>query len=128
MTSNFVKFLMIAHEAGMLSLMEDEHVRSYSGRGMYGSHCPGITCPDTHSTLMRLCEAAESLTGNHDDSHEDHPTRPVEIFKMSEVTKDRVRTDSMGRDDMILYFPGVNWDQEEYNKFYQDEVGAFPEE
>jgi hypothetical protein len=37
MTSNFVKFLMIAHEAGMLSLMEDEHVRSYSGRAMYGS-------------------------------------------------------------------------------------------
>jgi hypothetical protein len=93
MTSNFVKFLMIAHEAGMLSLMEDEHVRSYSGRAMYGSHCPGITCPDTHSTLMKLCEAAECLTSP----------------------------------DMILYFPGIDWDQEEYNKFYQDEVGALEE-
>jgi hypothetical protein len=75
---------------------------------------------------MKLCEAAECLT-SPDNSHEDHPHDPVEIYKMSEITRDRIRTDSMGRDDMILYFPGIDWDQEEYNKFYQDEVGALEE-
>lgn len=53
---------------------------SYSGRGMYGAECVGITCDDPDEILMKL--------GEHG-------------------FKDRPSEDSMGR-QFILYWPRIS--------------------
>lgn len=119
MSSDFKKFLIIAHEANMLSRMEDEKVRSYSGRCMYGRNCLGITCGTPSLVMMRLCEAAAELTRREVDDAED--------FRVSELIRDEIREDSMGQES-IVYFPRLEWDQEEYEEVYKEKIGLLPQD
>ena len=124
MSSDFKKFLMIAHEANMLSKMEDEKVRSYSGRCMYGRNCLGITCGSPSLVVMRLCEAAAELTDREEDDAGDPEDQ---VFRVSEVIRDDIREDSMGQDS-IVYFPRLEWDQDEYERVYKELIGILPQD
>lgn len=65
--------------------------RSYSGRGMYGKECVGIV------TEQRLTSAlAELILGCED------------LDQAAELVE-RVATDNMGRDSIILYWPHIKW-------------------
>jgi len=71
-------------------------VRSYSGRGMYGDQCVGVTGSNTHQILAKimigLCELGDD--GLNAAEHFTHDGA--------------VRSDSMGLDG-IVYFPRLAW-------------------
>jgi hypothetical protein len=87
-------------------------VRDYTGRGMYNKKCVGVVCSslgeflsDIYSTGLReygygnvtdnlACELAEALSS--------------------------IKTDSMGRDDIIVYFPDVSYTEEDFDDSEDD--------
>jgi hypothetical protein len=79
-------------------------VQSYSGRGMYGKHCLGITTNDDKIQLSinLALETTRYLLGVGDMDI-------LEIIDMVEEVLDcGVRSDSMGH-DTIVYFPGIEY-------------------
>lgn len=72
--------------------------RSYSGRGMYGAHCVGVTCgrSEAFSLGVKIAVALQA-TGEEDAESS--------VEALADL---RVATDSMGH-DMIVYFPAVLW-------------------
>jgi len=79
--------------------------RSYSGRGMYGKSCVGVTCGWAEAFTLGVKVGAVLAS-------EDSAEALADLW---------VRTDSMGH-DMIVYFPGVAWDEDEDED--EDEVAA----
>lgn len=71
--------------------------RSYSGRGMYGKACIGLTTEDdAFEVAANLMVAYESVV---DD---------VSLETLADVIK-QFASDNMGRDSMIYYLPDVEW-------------------
>lgn len=68
-------------------------VRSYSGRGMYGSQCVAFTTDDNEAY------AAAQIVGSIEDS--DEREAMITVFR-------GVRSDSMGR-STVIYFPRMVW-------------------
>ena len=64
--------------------------RSYSGRGMYGKECVGVTCDNQVDLLFDMM---------------DHASR-TQIKQLKGC-----KTDSMGR-SIIVYWPSVEWGEE----------------
>lgn len=75
------------------SLDADVLSTAYSGRGMYGSTCLGITC-----TLSQFCGFLVQLALVNEDA--------------ATTLSDRVSSDSMGHSS-IFYFRGVSLDGED---------------
>ena len=73
----------------------DLNVRSYSGRGMYGKECVGIT----GSTLQHVL--ADLVLAEFDFDKED----------LAYLIR-AARTDNMGM-DTIVYWPNLQWPEEE---------------
>lgn len=72
----------------------DIEVRSnYSGRGMYGAECVGFVVNED----VLLATVAEMVAEIED---EDERQELARLFR-------RAKTDSMGRDSVIVYFPSV---------------------
>jgi hypothetical protein len=78
----------------------DFEARSYSGRGMYGDKCVGVTINGGMSSFRLGAAIAYALV---ESSNSDDPSSDVE-----ELTRLRVCEDSMGH-GAIVYFPGVKW-------------------
>lgn len=74
-----------------IDALEDagQEPRSYSGRGMYGDSCVGVTL-DSDSELWELAQALA-----HADMDVPGP-----------------RTDSMGRSSIIAYWPSIKWPED----------------
>lgn len=90
---NSVKLVEVLRSAGF----EPEN---YSGRGMYGRECVGVTISRGQSTFnlaAQLCVEAIDLFGE-----EEGPDFIEELSRLS------VSEDSMGHDS-IVYFPRVSW-------------------
>lgn len=68
----------------------------YSGRGMYGASCVGFVVEESEL----LPTVAELVAYSVTDDNDDEQAQLVKLFH-------RVRTDSMGRDSVIVYFPSV---------------------
>lgn len=68
------------------------YVRSYSGRGMYGRSCLGVTTPDM---LVMFADVLETVDGCEDDS----------VMVIADLMRSAV-TDSMGQ-GMIVYWPNI---------------------
>lgn len=81
----------------------DYQTRSYSGRGMYGKACVGVEV--SNGSVGNLF--AECLVGI--DEHLDKDELPAILEMLREAFSD-MRTDSMGRNDTIVYFPNVKWE------------------
>jgi hypothetical protein len=79
-----------------IEMAEDanQRVRSYSGRGMYGKYCVGIST-DGADEVGVLGEIAEQVA---DESLRDL----IELFATG------ARIDQMGRGN-IVYFPSLKW-------------------
>jgi hypothetical protein len=75
------------------------NVRSYSGRGMYGSECLGITCGNPIETLVSIMEFLYESSRYNDG--EPQFLDYTSLFMSG-------RTDSMGLSS-ILYFPKIKW-------------------
>lgn len=72
--------------------------RSYSGRGMYGAYCVGVTCGRNEAFSLGV-KVAMALQATGEEDAESSVEALADL---------RVATDSMGH-DMIVYFPGVAW-------------------
>lgn len=72
---------------------------NYSGRGMYGAECVGFVVRE--DTL--LATVAEMVAETED---EDERQDFAKLFR-------RARTDSMGRDSVIVYFPSMKTNEAE---------------
>lgn len=82
---------------------ETEHTaHSYSGRAMYGVKCVAVSVPNQFKFLAELMAAALY--------------NEVDIEELSEVVE-HTRIDSMGRDDVVLYWPQLS---AEGVKFHSD--------
>lgn len=76
-------------------------VRSYSGRGMYGQECLGITCDNPVETLVSIMELVYELSVYNDGDNEPQFLDYTSLFMSG-------RTDSMGLSS-IIYFPNIKW-------------------
>jgi len=76
-----------------------ERCRSYSGRGMYGRSCLGITCSNPMETLMQI--VAQIADGNYAD----------DLFQTYDSMVN-VKMDSMGIDS-IIYFPNLTYEKDD---------------
>jgi hypothetical protein len=81
----------------------DVDVRSYSGRGMYGENCLGVTISpgEMGQFIARLMEAQHLL----DTEEGDEEVKETEWEAVAKGLR-RWTQDSMGR-GTIIYFPGV---------------------
>jgi hypothetical protein len=76
-----------------LDMYEAGSVMEYSGRAMYGAQCLGIVTEDVPSAFMILGSALADL-GNDGNA-------------LTRKLLREVRTDSMGRDETVVYFPSI---------------------
>ena len=77
------------------------HVRSYSGRAMYGKECLGFT---TSSPLSDIADLSAKIVAWGELEESDRG-----------ILFEDVQQDSMGR-DFILYFPMLSWADVETKK------------
>lgn len=70
--------------------------RSYSGRGMFGQKCLGVSCD---SEVRLIIDFVRELCATTDDQ--------AEINDVLDMISD-VKTDSLGR-QTIIYWPDIEW-------------------
>lgn len=78
---------------------------SYSGRGMFGCQCVGLTCSDMNTAIADLFEAVFDVHGQ-----EEYEV----LMDVHSALCDALRSsaqDSMGM-DKVLYFKSVEWQDE----------------
>lgn len=73
--------------------------RSYSGRGMYGKECLGVSGDSALEIVLETIETVASQAGD---------TETIAEFVADLLD---VRTDSMGRGE-IVYWPSIKWEDE----------------
>jgi hypothetical protein len=79
--------------------------RSYSGRGMMGRQCVAVITEDSLPNLIvRTLQCAVHSSNLEEDDKEFN-----ELCK----TLRQTRQDNMGRDDVVYYWPDVEWENEE---------------
>jgi hypothetical protein len=82
---------MNATELKRIIVSAGYEARSYSGRGMYGKECVGVTCDNQADLLFDMM---------------DHASR-TQIKQLKGCM-----TDSMGR-SIIVYWPNIEWSEDE---------------
>lgn len=79
--------------------------RSYSGRGMYGTECVGVTCPDVAELCGKLMAyLADEIAYSSDEEREAAIQFQRDVAKQIEKY---TCTDSMGRDNIIIYWKNI---------------------
>lgn len=86
---------------------------SYSGRGMMGRQCVGLTCSDVNTAIADLVEKLVTT----DDVRDIRESNLVDITIHDKISEfcDALRSsaqDSMGY-DRVLYFKSVEWQDEQ---------------
>lgn len=77
-------------------------VQSYSGRGMYGKVCLGVSCDNAITTLLEAISGFVENCGSDQDEMD-------KVFEFVQLLKNP-KTDSLGR-GQILYFPNIKWEE-----------------
>ena len=84
---------------------------SYSGRGMFGRKCVGLTCPDVNTAIADLFEAVfDADVEDVANEEEEYEARMSAHNALCEVIR-KSASDSMGY-DKVLYFKSVEWQYE----------------
>lgn len=83
--------------------------RSYSGRAMYGKSCLGVVIPNG-SLGQFIADIFEQMQYNL-DAYDDDGVR--ERCEGAATAFRSMRTDDMGRDDMIVYFTDVAYEEDD---------------
>lgn len=93
----------LLYEVDLFDVDVDECVRwDYSGRGMYGKTCFGITHSGNPAFLLGLGAELQRLA--EDSSNEELQERAVDVLQEMRYSASE---DSMGR-GAIIYFPAVH--------------------
>lgn len=77
---------------------------SYSGRGMPGRQCVGLTCSDVNTAIADIFEAVLDVYGQEYEVLMDAHSALCDALRSS-------AQDSMGM-DKVLYFKSVEWQDE----------------
>ena len=88
---------------------------SYSGRGMMGRQCVGLTCSDVNTAIADLFEACMSQDMEEDALADEHVKSVSQVMEEHSALCDALRSsaqDSMGM-DKVLYFKSVEWQDEQ---------------
>lgn len=88
---------------------------SYSGRGMFGRMCVGLTCSDVNTAIADLFEACMSQDMEEDALADEHVKSVSQVMEEHSALCDALRSsasDSMGL-DKVLYFKSVEWQDEQ---------------
>lgn len=80
-----------------------DHVRSYSGRAMYGKECLGIECGSVSAFMVEILENADNMD---------------EVREIADALRN-MRSDNMGL-GMIVYFPGIPFVESEEDEECDD--------
>lgn len=83
----------------LIELLEDAECepRSYSGRGMYGRRCVAVVPDDYNSSEGHVAALTMLYAADETEQQE-----LVAIWR-------GVRSDSMGRGGIVIYFPNIEW-------------------
>ncbi len=81
----------------------DNEPFGYSGRAMYGKRCVAVTVPSGGELQAGLKVLAALVLDADDDAVHDL------LFAVQNLMGG-ARTDSMGRDEVVVYWPRVEWD------------------
>ena len=85
---------------------------SYSGRGMFGRKCVGLTCPDVNTAIADLFEAVfYADVEDVANEEEEYEARMSTHHALCKVIR-KSASDSMGL-DKVLYFKFVEWQDEQ---------------
>lgn len=85
---------------------------SYSGRGMMGRQCVGLTCSDVNTAIADLFEAVfDADVEDVADEQEEYDARMSVHSALCEALRSSAQ-DSMGF-DRVLYFKSVEWQNEQ---------------
>ena len=87
---------------------------SYSGRGMYGRQCVGLTCPDVNTAIADIFEACMGQDMEEDALADEYIKSVSQVMEEHGALCDALRSsaqDSMGF-DRVLYFKSVEWQDE----------------
>ena len=79
---------------------------AYSGRGMLGRQCVGLTCSDVNTAIADLFEAVFDA-----NEQEEYDARMSAHSALCDALRSSAQ-DSMGF-DRVLYFKSVEWQYEE---------------
>jgi|SRR5271170_591275 len=79
--------------------------RSYSGRAMYGEACLAITVDNTLQAMQDIAFELGKIVGEWDD---DNVPCPIERLLRDELRD--IRSDSMGRDSQVIYWPNMPYE------------------
>ena len=88
---------------------------SYSGRGMFGRKCVGLTCPDVNTAIADLFEACMAQDMEDDEHADEHVKSVSQVMEEHGALCKVIRksaSDSMGL-DKVLYFKFVEWQDEQ---------------
>lgn len=86
-----------------------ENCRPYSGRSMYDTECPGFVYSSVNSFLKDCLLSVIDLPNEdeaparHCDYLNSHVNPQEEFINLAS----RFRSDNMGKDDLIIYFPEI---------------------
>ena len=85
---------------------------SYSGRGMFGRKCVGLTCPDVNTAIADLFEAVfDADVEDVANEEEEYEARMSAHNALCEAIR-KSASDSMGY-DKVLYFKSVGWQDDD---------------
>ena len=84
---------------------------SYSGRGMMGRQCVGLTCSDVNTAIADLFEAVfDADVEDVANEQEEYDARMSVYSALCDALRSSAQ-DSMGF-DRVLYFKSVEWQDE----------------
>lgn len=94
---------MESHEFAELIESAGYEVRSYSGRGMFGKQCIGVSTDD-------VFELIANITKEIVDTDIEPVSRDSSTVRLNEWIElmTQIRTDSLGRGE-IIYWPNMKW-------------------
>lgn len=84
--------------------IEDFHIRRLSGRSMYGKDCIGFTIP-SDAIISTIATLVYNVTDERNEDSEKSFRDTSDFIR----AMDSAQWDSMGRRDIIIYFPYMDW-------------------
>lgn len=84
-------------------------VRSYSGRGMYGKECLGVSLDGYDTMQTFIADLLDAVANENSNS-----IKKVDIIEVADAIRD-IESDSLGT-GKIVYFKSIEFEAEEDNK------------
>lgn len=122
--------LLVTTLISMSAELKDDDVstRSYSGRAMYGARCIAIVGSgrDCMKAIARVINSKIQLLAAQELARvecEEVSEHNIEVEDVTELVEELMnyRQDSMGRDDIVVYWPDAEMSDEDEEKLNVDD-------